>query len=47
MAGLRLALRAHAPAPYGLSARAILDHRGVPYVPVLQVGAGENEDLVS
>ena len=47
MDGLRLALTAHAPAPYGLSARAILDHHGVTYVPVLQVGAGQNEDLVS
>lgn len=44
--GLRLALTAHAPAPYSLSARAILDHHGVAYVPVLQVGAGANEDLV-
>ncbi|MYE83009.1 MAG: hypothetical protein F4X36_14465 [Gammaproteobacteria bacterium] len=47
MDGLRLALTAHAPAPYSLSARAILDHHGVPYVPVLQVGGGPNEDLVT
>ena len=47
MDGLRLALTAHAPAPYGLSGRAILDHHGVTYVPVVQVGAGKNEDLVS
>ena len=47
MDGLRLALTAHAPAPYGLSARAILDHHGVVYVPVLQVGGGQNEDLVA
>ena len=47
MDGLRLALTAHAPAPYSLSARAILDHHGVPYVPVLQVGGGGNEDLVA
>jgi len=47
MDGLRLALTAHAPAPYSLSARAILDHHGVPYVPVLQVGGGANEDLVA
>ena len=47
MDGLRLALTAHAPAPYSLSARAILDHHGVAYVPVLQVGAGSNEDLVA
>ena len=47
MDGLRLALTAHAPAPYSLSARAILDHHGVAYVPVLQVGGGKNEDLVA
>ena len=47
MDGLRLALTAHAPAPYSLSARAILDHHGVAYVPVLQVGGGQNEDLVA
>ena len=47
MDGLRLALTAHAPAPYSLSARAILDHHGVPYVPVRQVGGGANEDLVA
>ena len=47
MDGLRLALTAHAPAPYSLSARAILDHHGVNYVPVLQVGGGRNEDLVA
>ena len=47
MDGLRLALTAHAPAPYSLSARAIFDHHGVAYVPVLQVGAAANEDLVA
>ena len=47
MDGLRLALTAHAPAPYSLSARAILDHHGVAYVPVLQAGGGANEDLVA
>ena len=47
MGGLRLALTAHAPAPYSLSARAILDHHGVAYVPVLQVGGGRNEELVA
>ena len=47
MGGLRLAVTAHAPAPYSLSARAILDHHGVAYVPVLQVGGGANEDLVA
>ena len=47
MNGLRLALTAHAPVPYGMSARAILDHHGVPYIPVRQVGGGGNEDLVA
>ena len=47
MDGLRLALTAHGPVPYSMSARAILDHHGVPYVPVLQVGGGGNEDLVA
>ena len=47
MDGLRLALTAHTPAPYSLSARAILDHHGVAYVPVLQAGGGANEDLVA
>ena len=47
MDGLRLALTAHAPAPCSLSARAILDHHGMAYVPVLQVGGGKNEDLVA
>ena len=47
MDGLRLALTAHAPVPYGMSARAILDYHGVRYVPVLQVGGGRNKDLVA
>ncbi len=44
--GLRLALTAGAPAPYSMSARAILDIKEVEYVPVLQQGAGRNEALV-
>ena len=47
MDGLRLALTAGAPAPYSLSARAMFDHHGVAYVPVRQIGAGGNEDLVA
>ncbi len=47
MPGLRLALTAHMPAPYSMAARAVLDYRKVPYTPVLQVGAGGNEDLVA
>ncbi|MDG2278659.1 MAG: hypothetical protein P8L31_11925 [Pseudomonadales bacterium] len=46
-AGLRLALTAHMPAPYSMSARAVFDHHRVPYTAVEQVGAGENEALLS
>jgi len=45
--GLRLALTAGVPAPYSMSARAVLDLRGVPYTPVEQVGGGPNEELVA
>jgi len=45
--GLRLALTAGAPAPYSMSARAIFDLKGVPYVPVVQHGGGQNEALVA
>ncbi|MDA1074382.1 MAG: glutathione binding-like protein [Proteobacteria bacterium] len=45
MPGLRLALTAHMPAPYSMSARAILDLKKVGYVPVNQVAAGANEVL--
>ena len=45
MSGLRLALTKGFAAPYSLSARAVFDLRGVPYVPVAQIGAGENEAL--
>lgn len=45
--GLRLALTRDFPAPYSMSARAIFDLRGVAYVPVAQLGAGANEDLVA
>ena len=44
--GLRLALTAHMPAPYSMSARAVLDLKGVSYLPVEQVAAGPNEALV-
>ncbi len=47
MTGLRLALTAHMPAPYSMSARAVLDHHQVPYAAVEQVGAGANPDLVA
>ena len=45
--GLRLALTANMPAPYSMSARAILDVKQVPYIPVRQVGGGSNKDLVA
>lgn len=47
MSGLRLALTAGLPAPYSMSARAVLDHKSVPYVPVYQRGAGANPELVA
>ncbi len=47
MKGLRLALTRDLPAPYSMSARAVFDLRGVAYVPVAQVGAGANEDLLA
>ena len=47
MGGLRLALTAHFPAPYSMSAKAIFNLKGVPFVPVLQQGAGLNQDLVA
>ncbi len=47
MPGLRLALTAGLPAPYSMSARAILDYKGVPFTPVYQRGAGTNSELVA
>ena len=44
--GLRLALTAGVPAPYSMSARAILEYHQVPYTAVRQVGAGSNETLL-
>jgi len=45
MSGLRLALTTGVPAPYSMSARTILDLKGVAYIPVAQVPAGHNEAL--
>jgi len=45
--GLRLALTVGAPAPYSMSARAVLDLKGVAYTPVAQYGGGSNPDLVA
>ncbi|MEM7100157.1 MAG: hypothetical protein AAF541_17950 [Pseudomonadota bacterium] len=47
MPGLRLALTAGLPAPFGMSARAIFDLKQVSYTPVLQIGGAENEDLLA
>ncbi len=45
--GLRLALTTGVPAPYSMSARAVFDLKGVPYVPVAQRPAAPNEDLLA
>jgi len=45
--GLRLALTVGFPAPYSMSARAILDLRRVSYVAVAQYGAQPNAELVA
>lgn len=47
MPGLRLALTTGLAAPYTMSARTVFDHHQVPYVPVEQVPAGMNEELVA
>ena len=47
MPGLRLALTCHAPAPYSMSAKAIMELKHVPYIPVAQQGGGANTDLVA
>ena len=45
--GLRLALTAHVPGPFSMSAKAVFEHHRVPYDAVEQVGGGQNEDLVA
>ena len=45
MSGLRLALTCHVPGPYSMSAKAVFDLKGVPYVPVAQIGGDENAEL--
>ena len=47
MSGLRLALTAGVPAPFSMSAKVILDLRGVEYVPVEQIGGGSNKELLA
>ncbi len=43
--GLRLVLTVGVPAPYSMSARSVLDLRGVEYIPVAQMPAAENVEL--
>lgn len=47
MPGLRLALTGGFPGPWSISARAVFDYRGVPYVPVMQHAMEANDDLVA
>jgi hypothetical protein len=43
--GLRLALTAHMPGPWGEAAKAILSVRKIPFIPVEQLAMEKNEDL--
>tara|TARA_R110000823_G_scaffold305166_4_gene427167 strand:- start:11655 stop:12419 length:765 start_codon:yes stop_codon:yes gene_type:complete len=45
--GLRLVLTAGVPGPWGESAKAILAHKGLEYLPVFQEGGGENAELLA
>lgn len=45
LSGLRLVLTAGVPGPWGASAKAILAHKGIDYVPVLQAAGGANAAL--
>lgn len=45
--GLRLALTAHVPGPWGESAKKILEYKKIDYVPVAQSAGQENADLVA
>jgi glutathione S-transferase len=47
MSGLRLVLGAATPGPWSISARALLDIRKVPFIPVRQELGGANEELVA
>jgi glutathione S-transferase len=47
MKGVRLALTANVPGPWSMSAKTILGLKGIAYVPVEQVGGGENPELVA
>ena len=45
--GLRLVLTQGVPGPWGESAKALFDIKGIVYQPVAQVGGGPNEELVA
>ena len=45
--GLRLVLTMNVPGPWSEAAKAVFRLRGVDFLPVGQVGGGENEDLVA
>lgn len=44
--GLRLVLTAGVPGPWGESAKAIFDHKGLEYLPVAQIGGDLNQELL-
>ncbi len=43
--GVRLALTAHMPGPWGEAAKAVLSARNIEYLPVEQAAMGSNDDL--
>lgn len=47
LTGLRLVLTAGVPGPWGESAKAILRHKSIDFVPVLQEAGGENQELMA
>ncbi len=47
MPGMRLALTMGVPGPWSESAKEIFRLKGIDFVPVAQVGGGQNEDLVA
>ena len=45
--GLRLVLSAGVPGPWGESAKALVRHKGLDFIPVYQQGGGSNVDLLA
>lgn len=45
LGGLRLVLTAGVPGPWGEAAKALANHKGIPWVAVQQQGGGANEEL--